>query len=57
MACRKYYDGLCMGGNCDRCNDNYPDYPKEIQRANTLIALGMIALGLMFMFLMVLVLA
>lgn len=22
MACRKYYDGLCLGGDCEHCKEN-----------------------------------
>lgn len=58
MACRKYYDGLCMGGDCYRCKDNPNNEARQAIRAgNRALGLFLIAVGLFLTVLMYGVLA
>ena len=58
MACRKYYDGLCMGGNCELCMDNPKNEAKyAIRRGNMILGAFLISVGIFLAILMYGVLA
>lgn len=47
MSCRKYYDGLCIGGNCYNCKDNPDRLVKKSERKdNMFLGLFMIGFGI-----------
>jgi len=43
MACRKYYDGLCVGGSCEGCKQNDPF---KNEPGNGWLGVALIILGL-----------
>ena len=56
LACRKYYDGLCMGGDCERCRYRDDRYGTD-EPNNGWLGAGLIMLGLGMGIMMAVVLA
>lgn len=57
MSCRKYYDGLCIGGDCYRCKDNQKGQVKiAIHDGNLLLGVFLIILGVFVTMLMAVIL-
>lgn len=45
MACRQYYDGLCMGGSCETCRYNDSSHDNWVRDKNIQLGVGLIVLG------------
>jgi len=43
MACQKYYEGLCMGGDCQKCKVRAD---RTIETGNEWLGAGLITIGL-----------
>jgi hypothetical protein len=45
MACRQYYDGLCVGGDCRGCRYKDSSHDDWVKDKNIQTGVGLIVLG------------
>lgn len=46
MACRRYYEGLCLGGDCSRCKYLDGSYERKSERIMLILGSAFIIIGL-----------